>query len=69
MRLRADLLDDDALRRKLHHDLHEMQALVEQGIDFARAGRDGAEPPCATDLHALLDSLICDYTDAGENVA
>ena len=29
---------------------------------------DGAEPPCATDLHALLDSLICDYTDAGENV-
>jgi signal transduction histidine kinase len=68
MRLRADLLDDDALRRKLHHDLHEMQVLVEQGIDFARASRDGAEIPCATDLHALLDSLICDYTDAGANV-
>jgi signal transduction histidine kinase len=68
MRLRADLLDDDTLRRKLHHDLHEMQVLVEQGIDFARASRDGAEPACATDMHALLDSLICDYTDAGANV-
>jgi hypothetical protein len=64
MRLRADLLDDDALRRKLHGDLHEMQVLVEQGIDFAR-GRDTAEPACPTDLHALLDSLICDYADAG----
>ena len=67
MRLRADLLDDDALRRKLHGDLHEMQVLVEQGIDFAR-GRDTAEPACPTDLHALLDSLICDYADAGANV-
>jgi signal transduction histidine kinase len=67
MRLRADLLDDEALRRKLHGDLHEMQVLVEQGIDFAR-GRDTAEPPCPTDLHALLDSLICDYTDAGASV-
>jgi signal transduction histidine kinase len=67
MRLRADLLDDEALRRKLHGDLHEMQVLVEQGIDFAR-GRDAAEAPCPTDLHALLDSLICDYTDAGAKV-
>ena len=69
MRLRADLLDDEALRRKLHSDLHDMQVLVEQGIDFARASRDTAEPLCATDLHALLDSLICDYTDAGEQIS
>lgn len=68
MRLRADLLDDDALRRKLHNDLHDMQVLVEQGIDFARFSRDIAEPLCATDLHALLDSMICDYTDAGEKI-
>ena len=69
MRLRADLLDDEALRQKLHSDLHDMQVLVEQGIDFARASRDAAEPICATDLHALLDSLICDYTDAGEQIS
>ena len=68
MRLRADLLDDDTLRRKLHDDLHEMQVLVEQGIDFARASRDAGEPASATDLHALLDSLVCDYTDAGEDI-
>ncbi len=69
MRLRADLLDDEALRHKLHSDLHDMQVLVEQGIDFARASRDTVEPICATDLHALLDSLICDYTDAGEQIS
>jgi signal transduction histidine kinase len=69
MRLRADLLDDEALRHKLHSDLHDMQVLVEQGIDFARASRDAVEPICATDLHALLDSLICDYTDAGEHIS
>lgn len=33
---------------------------------FARVSRDTAETECSTDLHALLDSLICDYTDAGE---
>jgi signal transduction histidine kinase len=27
------------------------------------------EPACPTDLHALLDSLICDYTDAGDHVS
>jgi signal transduction histidine kinase len=69
MRLRADLLDDEALRHKLHSDLHDMQVLVEQGIDFARASRDAVEPICATDLHALLDSLICDYSDAGEQIS
>jgi signal transduction histidine kinase len=68
MRLRADLLEDEALRARLHKDLQEMQMLVEQGIDFARISSDVAEAPCLTDVHALLDSLICDYTDSGKDI-
>ena len=69
MRLRADLLDDAVLRGKLHGDLNAMQALVEQGIAYARSAHDLAETPCRTDLDALLDSLVCDYLDAGQAIA
>lgn len=69
MRLRADLLDDTALQAKLQADLDAMQALVGEGIAYARSAHGGAEAPCAVDLHALLDSLVCDYADAGQAVA
>lgn len=68
MRLRADLLDDTALRDKLQGDLNAMQALVQEGIAYARSAHSANEPPVRADLHALLDSLVCDYTDAGSAV-
>jgi signal transduction histidine kinase len=68
MRLRADLLDDTALRDKLQGDLNAMQALVQEGITYARSAHSANEPPVRADLHALLDSLVCDYTDAGRAV-
>jgi signal transduction histidine kinase len=68
MRLRADLLDDTALRDKLQGDLNAMQALVQEGIAYARSAHSANEPPVRADLHALLDSLVCDYTDAGRAV-
>jgi signal transduction histidine kinase len=69
MRLRADLLEDGVSREKLHADLNAMQALVEDGIAYARSVQEPRETPCAVDLHALLDSLVCDYADAGRHVA
>lgn len=69
MRLRAELLDDAALQAKLLADLDAMQALVGEGLAYARSAHGGAEAPCAVDLHALLDSLVCDYADAGQAVA
>lgn len=66
--LRADLLDDPMLRDKLQHDLRAMQHLVEQGIAYARSAHAVAEPARRVDLHALLDSLVCDYGDAGRVV-
>lgn len=68
MRLRADLLDSADLREKLHGDLAAMQALVQQGIAYARSAAAPAESPCRTDLHALLDSLVCDYVDMGHTL-
>jgi signal transduction histidine kinase len=68
MRLRADLMDDESQRAKLHHDLDAMQVLVEEGIDYARSAHSAIEPVCSVDLDALLESVIFDYKDAGKTV-
>jgi len=68
MRLRADLLDDTALRDKLHADLGQMQHLVEQGLAYARSAHAVQEPEAPTDLAALLHSAVADYQDAGQPV-
>jgi signal transduction histidine kinase len=66
MRLRADFVGDSDAREKLQGDLQEMQTLVKQGLELARGHDDIREQRCQTDLHALIDSLVCDYTDAGK---
>jgi len=68
MRLRTDLLDDTALKRKLQGDLAAMQTLIEQGIDLARSAGSRTEPFVATDVQALLESLVYDYADSGQRV-
>ncbi|HKU98084.1 MAG TPA: HAMP domain-containing sensor histidine kinase [Vineibacter sp.] len=68
MRLRAELLDSTELRDKLNADLDVMQTLVREGIAYARSAHGEAERPCRVDLDALLDSLACDYRDAGQTI-
>jgi len=68
MRLRADLLDDPALRDKLHADLAETQSLVAQGIAYARSAHAAHEPLQRVDLPSLLHSIARDYADAGQPV-
>ena len=68
MRVRTDLLADEALRDKLQADLIDMQHLVEEGLAYARTAHAATEASQAIDLHALLDGLVCDYTDAGHAV-
>ena len=69
MRLRIDVMDDDAESGKLRQDLAEMEALVKEGVAYARTLHGANEPACRVDLDALLDSLVCDYVDAGRQVA
>jgi signal transduction histidine kinase len=66
MRLRADFLGDGDAKEKLQGDLQEMQTLVKQGLALARWRDEVGEQRCQTDLHALIDSLVCDYSDAGK---
>ena len=66
MRLRADFLGDSDAKEKLQGDLQEMQTLVKQGLALARGRDELSGQLCQTDLHALIDSLVCDYSDAGK---
>jgi signal transduction histidine kinase len=68
MRLRTDLLDDEALRAKFAKDLGEMESMVAQTLDFMRDA-SAAEPVQRVNLMALLESLQRDYQDTGSAVA
>jgi signal transduction histidine kinase len=67
MRLRADLLDDDALRQRFEADLKEMEAMVTHTLEFMR-GLGGNEPQQAVDVMALLESLQFDNEAMGRAV-
>ena len=69
MRMRADMLDDEPLRGKFNQDLKEMETLVREGVGYARTLHGASEPPVRIDPDALLDSLVCDYQDAGKDVS
>lgn len=67
LRLRAEMLDDEAIRTKFAKDLDEMELMVTQTLDFMRdAGT--VEPVRRVDVMALLESLQTDYQDTGNTV-
>ena len=68
MRLRTELLESEALKERLQNDLAELQALVEEGVAYARSAQASSEAARPVDLNALLDGLVCDYVDAGHQV-
>ncbi|CAB3762222.1 sensor histidine kinase [Paraburkholderia humisilvae] len=68
MRIRTDLLDDEAERSKFQQDLTEMETLVREGVAYGRALHGAAEAPRRVDPDALLESLVSDYADAGAKV-
>jgi signal transduction histidine kinase len=68
MRLRAELIEDEVLQEKFQNDLDAMQALVEEGIAFARSSQRTEEKTCRVDVDALIDSVVCDYVDAEKPV-
>ena len=67
MRLRTEMLDDEAVRGKFVKDLGEMEAMVTQTLDFMRDA-DTVEPVRRADVMALLESLQTDYQDTGNTV-
>ena len=68
MRMRADMLDDEVQRAKMNRDLREMEALVKDGVAYARTLHGAREAPCRIDPDSMLESLVGDYQDAGADV-
>jgi signal transduction histidine kinase len=69
MKLRAELLDETGVRSKMLDDLNEMQALVQEGLTYARSMHSMNEALCRVDLSAFLSSLAADYNDQGREIA
>ncbi len=67
MRLRAEMLDDDALRAKFTGDLDEMQSMVAQTLDYMRDA-SAREATQSIDTTALLESLQADFRERGSGI-
>jgi signal transduction histidine kinase len=67
LRLRAELLESDALRAKFIADLAEMEAMVNSSLAFMRGVQD-REASQPIDVRALLESLQADAQETGKHV-
>ncbi len=67
LRLRAELVDDEPLRARIQSDLDAMQALVEEGLAYARS-MDEKAPAQPIDLAGLAQALRDDARDMGWQV-
>ncbi len=68
MRLRAELVEDEALRGQINADIDDMQAMVEATLGYLR-GLSESEPLQTIDIESLLHSLAADAPVLGQAVA
>ena len=69
MRLRVETGTEGAEQDRLLADLEAIEALVREGIAYARSVHGAVEPPTRLDLRAFLESIVFDYQDTGRDVA
>jgi signal transduction histidine kinase len=67
LRLRAELIDDSALKANVVHDLEEMAGMTRAALDFLRdaSAHEAAQP---LDVNAMLESLQADAEAMGRDV-
>ncbi|MGJ7497284.1 ATP-binding protein [Variovorax sp. RT4R15] len=68
MRLRTEMMDNEQDQLKFRQDLDAMNALVREGVTYARTLHGTKEPACRIDADALLESMVADYEDSGQAV-
>ena len=66
LRLRADAIDDDALRDSIEGDVAEMEAMVSSLLAYL-GGEAETEAPVATDLAVLCATICDDANDHGRD--
>ena len=67
LRLRAELIEDAALKEKVLHDLDEMDHMTRATLEFLRDS-NAREPVRPIDVGALLESLQADAEAVGQEV-
>jgi signal transduction histidine kinase len=67
LRLRAELIDDAALRGQVETDLNDMQTMIDATLEYLRNLRE-SEVPRPIDITALLESLAEDEQSLGRKV-
>lgn len=67
LRLRAEFVDDEALRDKMLRDLDELTGMITAVLDFLREDAI-SEPTEMVAFSSLLQSLCDDYVDTGKPV-
>jgi signal transduction histidine kinase len=67
LRLRAELLDDEPIRKKFIRDLSELEDMVTDTLSFMR-GLETTEPLKRLDINALLESLQDDAKEGGQTI-
>lgn len=69
MKLRAEMADDSEEKRKMVHDLGEIETLVQEGLAYARTTSGEGEKASRIDLGSFIESLVYDYQDTGKAVS
>ncbi|WP_119034738.1 sensor histidine kinase [Hephaestia caeni] len=68
LRVRIESVDDDNDRQRMAETIAEMNRTLDDILSLARLGRP-SEPPTDVDLAALVDAVVEDFRDLGDNVA
>jgi len=68
LRVRIESVDDEADRARMADTIDEMNRTLDDILSLARLGRP-SEPPVDVDLSALVDAVVEDFRDLGEEVS
>jgi signal transduction histidine kinase len=68
LRLRAEFIEDDELKRDIVRTLDEMQAMADATLAFAREEGSGEETR-SVDLAALIEGVVQDHREVGRDVS
>ncbi len=67
LRVRIESVEDDTDRTRMADTIAEMNRTLDDILSLARLGRP-SEPPTDVDLAALVDAVVEDFRDIGDNV-
>ncbi|BCB17826.1 ATP-binding protein [Bosea sp. ANAM02] len=68
LRLRSELLDDEAARRLIDADLGEMEEMIDSTLEYLRGGLS-SEATRRIDLASIIETIVDEHLDLGHDVS